>query len=277
MPYVAGYPMMRRFAMLVALLSTITLQGCKKLSFPQSASQDNTIYVGVEPATKELIEGMLAIYEASEELPTTILVLSTLEETITALQREELDFAMILGPPGIPTLFSTPITTETLSAIVPAGSVVTDLSRQQLIGILAGTVTNWHEIGRPDQAIMVISPSEESSIYRALTSHLMPIAEFSTSSLIAFDDSEGVRMVSETPGSIGIVRSNSVTSRVRVLFIHDDTSEKVVPSEQTYFVIESVYFVAHQEPEGEIRQFLKWLLSPTGKQAIEHFTSSPTD
>jgi phosphate transport system substrate-binding protein len=80
-----------------------------------------------------------------------------------------------------------------------------------------------------------------------------------------------VNYVAKTPGAIGYVPISQVGQSVKVVSV-----EGVVPGPATaargqYALSSPLYLVARAEPQGDVREFVGWLLSDAGQQLLTEF------
>ena len=79
---------------------------------------------------------------------------------------------------------------------------ITDLTREQVARIFAGEITNWSEIGGPDQAIVVFIQKPEDSMTYAVQDFILDGYLFADSATVLLEERVVFSLVESMPGSI---------------------------------------------------------------------------
>lgn len=114
-----------------------------------------------------------------------------------------------------------------IAIVTDTANTVKNLTKQQLIDIYTGKVTNWKEVGGADQKIVVIG-REASSGTRGAFEEILDIADKCKYAQELNETGAVVAAVSATPGAIGYVSLDSINEKVSALQL-----EGVTPSEAT--------------------------------------------
>lgn len=97
------------------------------------------------------------------------------------------------------------IARDGVAMIVNKGVMVPELTREQIIDIYLGKITNWREVGGSDQTITVVNKAEGRSTLELFTHHFgLKPAEIKASVVIG-DNQQGIKTVSSVSGAIGYV------------------------------------------------------------------------
>ena len=98
------------------------------------------------------------------------------------------------------------VCTVTMAAIVNKDLGVTNLTTDQLVKIFTGEITNWSEVGGPDESIMLITRPSSSGTRALFKEYALGGAEESSSSALETDDSGTLlQNVEDNKNAIGYV------------------------------------------------------------------------
>jgi phosphate transport system substrate-binding protein len=145
---------------------------------------------------------------------------------------------------------------------------VDDITLEQGQQIFAGELTNWSELGGPDEPIVVVSREEGSGTRGAFEDIVMGDALI-TADAILQQSNGGVRtVVSETPFSIGYLSFGYLDESTKTLMVDgtEATTENVVSGE--YPVSRPLNLVTCGEPMGVVKLWLDWSLSSEGQAIV---------
>ena len=109
------------------------------------------------------------------------------------------------------------VVVEPFVFIVDKANKVDNLTKDQVIGILTGKITNWKEVGGDDQKITLIHRAKSSGS-RATISDVVLKGENFTDDAVIQDSNGAVRAaIASTPGAIGYVDAPYADDSVKVL------------------------------------------------------------
>jgi phosphate transport system substrate-binding protein len=92
-----------------------------------------------------------------------------------------------------------------LAMIVHKTNPVKSLTKDQVIGIYSGRITNWNQVGGPDLPINVVSKAEGRSTLEVFSHYFgLPYKEIKAHVVIG-DNQQGIQTVSGAPAGIGYV------------------------------------------------------------------------
>lgn len=158
------------------------------------------------------------------------------------------------------------VCTMTVAAIInkDIADKVKSLTSQQLQDVFTAKVTNWKEVGGPDEPIVLVTRPTTSGT-RALFTELALAGqeEASNKSLETDDSGTLIQSVAQTKGAIGYVALPYLVNNKDVAALAIDG---VVPTlENTYNGTYKVWGYEHMytkgEPTGAVKAFLDYILS----------------
>jgi phosphate transport system substrate-binding protein len=167
-------------------------------------------------------------------------------------------------------LWNIEIARDGLAIIVHPDNPVQDLTLEQVRAIYTGSINNWSEFGGSDARIHVIA-REEGSGTRSAFEGLVMGGELVSRRAIIQDSNGSVRqLVSGDRHSIGFISLGLITGAVKAVRLDGvaPTSENVTNGSYTLF--RPFIFVCESEPEGLVRQFIDFAVSPAGQQILRN-------
>ena len=141
---------------------------------------------------------------------------------------------------------------------------VTDLTKEQLISIFTGEITNWSEVGGPDEDIVLVTRPTSSGTRATFQKYALDGNEEASNASMETDDS-GVLLqnVKDTQGAIGYVALSYLTDDAGVATVAIDGVEPTL--ENTYNGTYPVWTYEHMYTKGEpndvVSTFLEYIMS----------------
>lgn len=170
------------------------------------------------------------------------------------------------------TVSKTAVAVDGIAVIVNPNNPVGEISMADLGAIYRGEITNWSELGGPDQTIVVLSRDTASGTY-----------EFFLETVVAAEDenaemSPGVQMlgssqaiVSEVTGNdaaIGYVGLGYLTDQVSVVGVDGVEASVETAQDGSYPISRNLYMYAAEAPEGVMGAYLEWILGEAGQAIV---------
>tara|TARA_R110002073_G_scaffold161212_1_gene316807 strand:+ start:409 stop:1239 length:831 start_codon:yes stop_codon:yes gene_type:complete len=102
-------------------------------------------------------------------------------------------------------LYAFTIALDGISIILHASNRVAELSRQQIVDIYSGKITNWKMVGGQDAHITVVNKAEGRSTLELFLNYLKLRNSEIQPHVIIGDNQQGIKTVAGNPNSIGYV------------------------------------------------------------------------
>ncbi|MCA9115750.1 MAG: phosphate ABC transporter substrate-binding protein [Planctomycetaceae bacterium] len=102
-------------------------------------------------------------------------------------------------------LLAFPIATDGVCLIVHADNPIEELTREQVIGIYTGTISNWQAAGGSDAPITVVNKAEGRSTLELFLAHFGLEARQIAADVVIGDNEQGIKTVAGNPHAIGYV------------------------------------------------------------------------
>ncbi|MBI2794009.1 MAG: phosphate ABC transporter substrate-binding protein [Ignavibacteria bacterium] len=160
-----------------------------------------------------------------------------------------------------------------LSVYVNRSNPISRLTIDQIKQIFTGQITNWKSIGGPDKKIILYSRENNSGTYEFFKEHVLNKQDFSSAAQHMAGTAALINAISKDPFSIGYGGA-AYAKNVKAIAIAKAASEKyVLPEEQSilngdYPISRFLYFYTRKPPEGTIKKFIDWVISPPGQKVV---------
>lgn len=165
-------------------------------------------------------------------------------------------------------LWHVEIARDGLAVIVNPKNNVTDLTLKQVRDIYTGAISNWSQLGGKDAKIHIIAREEGSGTRSAFEDLVMDENEISPRAIV--QDSNGTvrQLVADDPNAIGFVSLGLVDATVIALKLDGVSATRENVLNQTYNLSRPFIFITSEEPDGETKKFIDFVLSEEGKRIL---------
>lgn len=154
-----------------------------------------------------------------------------------------------------------------IAIIVHKSNPVASLSRQQIIDIYTGKLTDWSQVGPGRGTIVIENKAEGRSTLDLFLSHFKLNAADVRAAVIVGDNQEAIKVVAGNPLAIGYVSIGAAVyeadagTPIRAL-----TMEGVPPiiesvTQKTFPIMRELNLVVKRPPEGMVREFIAFAQS----------------
>ena len=153
------------------------------------------------------------------------------------------------------------VVVEPFVFIVDKANKVDNLTKNQVIGILTGKITNWKEVGGDDQKITLIHRAKSSGSRATVSDVVLKGANFTDDAVIQ-DSNGAVRAaIASTPGAIGYVDAPYADDSVKVLKFDgvEYSSQNIIDGKYPIYGYGHMY--TKGEPTGAVKAFIDYILS----------------
>jgi phosphate transport system substrate-binding protein len=150
---------------------------------------------------------------------------------------------------------------------------VKELSIGQLKAIYTAEITNWKQVGGPDQPITVYGRENSSGTYEYFKEHVLEGADFASQVQTLPGTAAVVNAVSQDPNGIGYGGAAYATGVFDCAIKATDDAPAVLPNEDTvrdgsYPISRGLYYYMRQAPDGAAKAFIDFVLSPEGQKVV---------
>jgi phosphate transport system substrate-binding protein len=178
------------------------------------------------------------------------------------------------------------IARDAIAIIVHLENPVDQLTMQQLSDIYSGKINNWLELGGEDRPIVRLSRETNSGTHVYFLEEVLRLGQdidllFSTDTLLLPSSEVISAEVRHNPNAIGYDGLGYVTEDLKVLPVAASEGGKYIyPSAATvnngeYPIARDLYMYTAGEPQGAVKDYLDWLLSPEAQMIVSELGFVP--
>lgn len=167
-----------------------------------------------------------------------------------------------------------------LSVVAHKDNPVTQLTLGQLAGMFTGKIVNWKEVGGPDLPIVLLSREVNSGTHVYFKEHVLrggdskSKTEFTPYALLMPSSQAIADEAADNPACIGYFGMGYNNPRLKEIAIAEDAaSPAVLPAIETimdgsYPISRPLFVYTDGEPQGAVRKFLEFAMSPRGQELV---------
>jgi phosphate transport system substrate-binding protein len=166
-------------------------------------------------------------------------------------------------------LKSTVIAYDGIAVVVNNGNSVTNLSKQQIIDIYAGRITNWKDVGGKDAAIDVYQREAASGTRTAFNELVMKPTNVTDRALQATNTLNMIQSVKGNPRAIGYCSFGELSPDVKALRIDGVAPSIATVKDKSYPVQRPFLLITKGEPTNLIViEFLDFVTGTEGQNIL---------
>jgi phosphate transport system substrate-binding protein len=162
-----------------------------------------------------------------------------------------------------------------IAVVVNNENPIDQLDKGQLRGIFTGEITNWSEVGGPDEEITVLSRESSSGTFVYFQEVVLEGEDFSQSAIRLQSNSPIVNSVQQDPWVIGYIgRGYAENADVKMVAVAKEGSEDyALPTNENiisekYLIARPLRFYSTGEKSEPVRQFLDWVKGEAGQAVV---------
>lgn len=170
---------------------------------------------------------------------------------------------------------------DALAIYVHKDNPLNEITFEQIaeIYVEGGSITQWSQLGVEvpgcdSDEIVRVSRQSSSGTYAFLREHVMEDRDYKLGSRDMNGSKEVVELVAGTPCAVGYSGMGYATEHVKMLKVavkkgetaHAPTLENAL--NKTYPIARSLHMYLLGEPEGAVKDYVQWILSPAGQKIV---------
>ncbi|WP_019640346.1 phosphate ABC transporter substrate-binding protein [Paenibacillus fonticola] len=149
-----------------------------------------------------------------------------------------------------------------MAAVINPDIAVDSLTKDQLVEIFTGKVTNWNEVGGPDQKIQIVNRPSSSGTRATFEKYALGTKTEDLEGSIQEDSSGTVKkLVKETPGAIGYLALSYLDDSIKVLKYDGVEANEENVTNGSYPVWAYQHMYTKGEPNEVVKAFLDYMAS----------------
>lgn len=165
-------------------------------------------------------------------------------------------------------LTATVVAQDGIAVVVNPHNGITNLTTDQVRDIFNGKIKNWKEVGGSDTPITVVS-REAGSGTRSSFEQIVGNINLKKDALI--QDSNGTirETVANDANAVGYLSHGLINEKIKPIKVDDQecTSESILVGK--YKLVRPIFLLVKGSLEGEIKNFIDYILSADGQQTIK--------
>lgn len=176
------------------------------------------------------------------------------------------------------------IAIDGLSVIINPSNPITQLGMDQIGAIYRGEITNWKDVGGPNQAISLYGRQSNSGTFVFFQEHVLGKQDYSADMKRMNGNAQIVEGVMADKAGIGYVgvgyivdqKSGKVRPGIKVLNVSKTPGgnafsplNKAAVDSGDYPIARPLFQTTNGIPKGAVKAFLEYELSPEGQQIVE--------
>jgi phosphate transport system substrate-binding protein len=167
-----------------------------------------------------------------------------------------------------PTLVKHLLARDGIAIIVPPSNPITNLTKDQVIAIFSGNITNWSQVGGPNKGIDVVAREEGSGTRTAFQDLVMGTALIRADAILQSSNGALKIAVSGDPQAVGFLSLGYLDSSVKALEMNGVPATEENAKNGTYPVVRPLYFLTKQQPTGIVKDFIDFCTGPDGQKVV---------
>lgn len=196
---------------------------------------------------------------------------------ITAPQSGLADIGMVsrvLHPEEAQKLVPTTFALDGIALIAHASNPISGLSRQQVIDIYTGVISNWQRLGWTDTPIVVVNKEEGRATLELFEHYFALMGKFVRDAIIIGPNGQAIATVAGNPQAIAYVSIGSAEvaveqgTPIKLLALDGVAATSANVKSGAYGLTRPLNFVTVGPPHGLAKAFLDFVLTPTGQRII---------
>jgi phosphate transport system substrate-binding protein len=161
------------------------------------------------------------------------------------------------------------IAMDGISVIINPSNNISALTKKQIKDIYGGTVSNWSQLGGPDEKIVVVSRDTSSGTFEAFNELALSKAKVRSDALMEASNQAVVSVVSKTPGAIGYVGLGYIQAGVKAVSVNGAMPSKETVLTSKYPISRPLFMYTNGAPQGAIKEFIDFVVSDEGQKIAD--------
>jgi phosphate transport system substrate-binding protein len=153
--------------------------------------------------------------------------------------------------------------------VVHPQNAVGGLTLPQARDIFFGRILDWEEIGGIPGEIVVVSREDGSGTREVFEEMVMGEKRVTLTAIVIPSSEAVIEYVARHPTAIGYVSMGYLSPEVKALPVEGVSPTPEDVQSDAYPLTRPLYLLTGQEPAGEAKAFIEFVLSPAGQAVVE--------
>lgn len=157
---------------------------------------------------------------------------------------------------------------DMMAVVVNKNNPVQNLTKKQVAGIFTGAIKDWSEVGGTPGPISIYTRNTSSGTYKDWQTLAMGGKDYASSSQKMAGNEQIAQEVGSNKNGIGYVGLAYIKAKgIKVVTI--DGKEPSYANVKNYAYARPTFLYTNGEPEGKVKEFIDFCLSPAGDKIVE--------
>ncbi|MDR1657684.1 MAG: PstS family phosphate ABC transporter substrate-binding protein [Deltaproteobacteria bacterium] len=166
---------------------------------------------------------------------------------------------------------------DCLAVIVHPDNPITNISMDQLKGIYDGSISNWSLLGGPDLVIVPVNRDSSSGTFEMWIEKILNGARHRRDVQVQSSSGGVAYAVSGNRHAVGYVSLGFLSDSVKALTVEGHQPSRETVAAGFYPITRELYMFVRGDCSKETEDFIRFIISPAGVEAIEEEGFLPPD
>jgi phosphate transport system substrate-binding protein len=156
---------------------------------------------------------------------------------------------------------------DPIAIIVHPTNPLSDATLAQLSDLFQGRTFDWTPFGGTGEVIPVSREAEAAS-HQIFEDRVMQTRAVTRNAVLKASAKDVIDFVANTPGAIGYAPVSHLDERVKAIAVEGIAPNAEAAANGRYVLSAPLYVIARSEPQGDLREFMAWLLGNPGQDLL---------
>ncbi len=156
-----------------------------------------------------------------------------------------------------------------VAIVVNPSNPLNDLSKDQLKKIFAGEITNWKDVGGNDAPINIYTRDEMSGTRDTFWKQALDKGTITDKSVVVASNGEMKTKISTDENGIGYIFIGYVDKSVKAIKLDGIEPSQENVKKGIYTVYRPLNLITNGEPDGIVKEYINYILSPDGQKIVK--------
>jgi len=258
---------MARFTQLGLLLAlTLVLAACAET--PQVTRTPVKLRLAEAADQAAVLDRVVANYIADRDWVSASTTSTTPQDAVARVRNGQLEAAILHHEPeqkdGV---WISGLAHDPIAVVVHPANPIGDITLAQLSDLFQGRTFDWTPFGGSGEVIPVSREAEADS-RQIFEERVMQTRAVTRNAVLKASAKDVLDFVANTPGAIGYVSLSHLDERVKAITIEGTAPRPDSAASGKYVLSSPLYVIAKSEPQGDLREFMAWLLGNPGQTLL---------
>ena len=248
------------------VLLVIALAACAET--PQVPRPPVTLRLAEAADQAAVLDRVAANYSASHEWVSANTSSTTLQDAMTRVRNGQLDAAILhVEPDKNDGVWVSGLAHDPIAVIVHPSNPIGDVTLAQLSDLFQGRTFDWTPFGGTGEVIPV---SREAEAYsrQIFEERIMQTRAVTRNAILKSSAKDVIDFVANNPDAIGYAPLSQIDKRVKAISIDGVAPGPESAANGKYVLSSPIYVITQSEPQGDLREFMTWLLGNPGQTLL---------